>query len=225
MANDLELPYYTSSFWVFGIFLIASSSFHWLLVYKSPLTKSEWKQCDYLIIGLAVVGLSGAISASQQSFIPLLTERSESRLMLAIYGVQLNIDSAEIAACRKFIRNEFSPPAEKFDNLQKEFDSMCTWFKKTNVELSKLLKEKTFPINFKKYPPPVTNNQYFLEMIEKLEKAISNYHIEINNNNKVTKALVQPTELERIWKLISPTFIAIALALRMTKITGELRLK
>jgi hypothetical protein len=78
-------------------------------------------------------------------------------------------------------------------------------------------------INFIKFPDtqaPLTN-QSILEIISELHEQLDDYNNNVNEIQKL-RSMNEQSEFERMLIYLGPWLLAFALALRITKVTGEL---
>jgi hypothetical protein len=225
---DLHTPGLLTNAWaVFVIFLALLLAMHLLLIYGCKLGKIGWKRVDYIWLGFAVLGLIGAAEQSRQtSAINLLntaTQRVQSRFERAEYWVKINNGSSYL--CRKFERSEFPLPLEEFDRTQREFDSACEWFKHIGDQFPKAAPSPPTVINYDDLPaePRVQDKSLNQQM-----RVFKNAVLEYNQGVEEYRTLLDETkrsEAEGALIIIFPPLLAFALALRITKVTGEIKIE
>lgn len=217
--DEYQFPWLTEFGWIFLIFVAALITFHFTLIRKSPLSSVQWKQVDYVWLLMALIGMLGTVGSARELIANNLLDLANHRRAFSYQTVEsrLQFGTSE-AICRKFERSEFSPPGEEFDRLQNEYDLQCKFFQRA-VDLLKAKAAHQEPLDliqlFGQYP--IGGDQ---QVYENLRDATTIY----NENLEVVATLqekAQVTELESFMRLVGPLLIALALALRMTKVTAE----
>lgn len=209
-----------------GLFLTSLAVFHWTLVWQWPLGKIGWKKVDYIWISLALLGLLAGISESRQT----LARGGKNWVAVRIVGSferlrrDVNIFSNSPILCRKFARSEFSPPPEIFDRVQKEHDEGCAWFTKINETFPKSLDEIKSPIDLSQYPPPPSNSNPVVEnSVSRFRGSVANFNEVFDSQTRLESQAIR-NDFEMTMVILSPFFLVFAIALRLTKVTGEIRI-
>jgi hypothetical protein len=129
-------------------------------------------------------------------------------------------DQNNAGICRTFIKTEYSP--DNFQEVQKNFDKACEWKKK----VSKIVLRSIDTINLKtidttKIPALPNNepmvNEYKMNVIFDI-KNYNRWANELRLNYKKREKSV--SEIVLIY--FSPLLLIVGLAIRITKVTGEL---
>ena len=198
---------------------------HVFFVWCRNLSKRAWKIVDYLWLAVAAIGLVGASANIRVYVAHKSLESSEVRIAnyygLFRYILETNArDNGYV--CRVFERGEYSPPEPEFSNAQKEFDRVCAWLKQ---------KEKTMPKIFALDGggsdelgeiSPMTTNVSLIDVLDGLEDQYSHY-LEAKDIYKKLESEAKPTEIEISFSFLAPWLLAFALAIRIAKVSGELR--
>jgi len=202
--------------------------FHATLVLWLRLGALAWKIVDYIWLGFAALGLIGAVGqvriASASSQLGLYEER-------AVAGFNLVKDLTKLyaatpgAICRTFDRSEFSPPPEQFDRTQREYEIACVWAKRTNEFLATVKPMPPNRLDVAKLPPrPQITNGALLDMFRGLDSQLGYWNRDIDLYQRLADK-TRTTGLEASVVFLSPFILALALALRITKVTGEIALE
>ncbi|HEY5893202.1 MAG TPA: hypothetical protein VIT91_08235 [Chthoniobacterales bacterium] len=220
-----------------SILLILCTSFGWLLLLLLGLTglfhlicigllkfdKIAWKKVDYVWIGVGALGLISTTADNRvllaTNSLDLATQRTTFALQ---YLRQSLVTDPPRYLCTKFVRSEFSPA--NFDGIQKQFDSACAWLKTAPKVLPDSDNPPFKPLNFAdtNFPASVTD-----KTILDIVGGICMWFDEYENRRKALEKLQAQTkrrEGEFIYRIMGPLLICIAIALRLTKVTGEIRL-
>lgn len=130
---------------------------------------------------------------------------------------------ADIGYCRTFVRSAFSP--SNMEEGQKEYDLVCEWNKAAFSVLPML--DIHSPVKLK--------SDLFASFPKVKEQMLTNYRQEGENlvasfNEAVerllqVRAAMEHSSLERTLSILWPLLLGISVALRITKVTGELRLE
>lgn len=221
--DDLTLPWFTSTLWILGVFLLTLAGFHLVFVRWWPLDKVGWKKVDYLWLSLVVLGLIGGVGSARQEIARGIAASAESRLESAEDLVEDRLSFGQSSViCRTFIRSESSPPPEVLDQMQREFDQECAWFRAASDRLptTPFVKRQFLRIEDFGNPPSGGDRS----AITNLEYSIRQYNEAVAKVEKISNA-AGPSDIEAFIQILGPVLLAIALALRLTKVTGEIRLE
>ncbi len=226
MKQDLPLiTYLTSNFWaLLGIFVFFLFTLDIILVRWLKLGKTAWKRVDY--IWLAVAGL-GLLSTSSEARRLLATNLIENQKVFtaALYShfqQQVQFGTGPVI-CRQFVRTQYSP--ENLDEAQREYDVACEYFKSLVTVLPATVSEEfdrvEIPSSLKR---PSVTDRILIEDFKRLDQAFGDY----DQAQQVLEELVASqsrSNLEMTVAILGPLLLAFALALRITKVTGEIKLE
>lgn len=229
-AHSMDIPPLidigSNPYWLFGLFLIFLLIFHGWLVYLRPIGDIGWKRVDYLWLGVAVIGLVGQSAQVRQHWYTSANEMSQIIVKGALISLKQDADfSIGPAICRTFNRSDFSPP--NFDPIQAEYNIACEEFTRLTKEIrstegnrevgfldlldtSKTRSKLTDPILIKTLENLEMAHRHFIDALKEKEDA---------------KQKTKPTTNEFVLIVFSPFLLMLALALRITKVSGEIRLK
>lgn len=216
-----SLPITTSALWTLGIFGIALVVSHIALVWIIRLDKIGWKKVDYIWLGFTALSLLTAASEVRR-LVATHWLTSEERYRDAAY--EWLRDNAEFmrggAVCVEFVRSEFSP--SNFDEVQTQFRKVCDYGKRLYASLPTQPPEA--PLGLKLPARPAVTDRGLLGYYEMFDNAWKDY-IQAEHWVKKLDAATTRTDTEETFVLLSPILLAVALALRITKVTGEIRLE
>jgi hypothetical protein len=114
-----------------------------------------------------------------------------------------------------------STPAE-FERLQSEFDAMCAWFREAATRTPTELAKRT-PLTLEQLgggSPPSGADQFY---VESAAEELKLYNSALGAVGRLKEPAVR-SEGEATLAIVGPFLLAVALALRITKVTGEIRL-
>lgn len=221
---DLALPWFTSQWWILCVFIISWAMFHVLLVHVFPLSSIRWKQVDYAWLAMAFIGIISNISGNRATIAENLQSMANARSAAAHYEV---MDSAEfgtsIAICRQFFASKYSPPPDVMEKTQREFNAQCEWFKKVKdaLHLREKGSEKKIEIDRLAGEPPTGGEDW---AYSRLKQSVARYNESLEDLKSLNEAK-SISEVESVLQFLGPLFISFALALRITKVSGEVALE
>lgn len=211
--------------WVFLLFVIFLVFFHVWLVFLKPIGNIGWKVVDYIWLGVAVLGLIGQSAQVRQHWYASTNELLHYKIEATREELKRSADfSIGPAICRTFIRTESSP--SNLDQIQSEYNFACTEF--TEITKQVRLADKSHYGGFlnlldtSKFRSKLTN-PILIDTLENLVKA----HQEFMNacaEERHAKYNMQSTSAEFALIVLSPYLFMFALALRIAKVSGEIRL-
>lgn len=223
MHEEPTFPFFSNQLWILGFFSACLLIAHITLIRVWKLDKVGWKKVDYIWLGMAALGLLSA-AAEVRRLVATGMAFGEESYTQASYGrvldraAFLSIDPGAI--CRTFVRSEFSP--SNLDEVQEEFDAICRYGK----SLVKAIPMEP-PEDFDKLRlpnRPKVKDAMLLEALESLDGALEDYR-EAKRRLKVVEAAKDQTDIELALVALSPLLLSIALAVRITKVTGEILLE
>lgn len=222
--TDYEFPWFTSIGWIFGLFAASLVVLHVVLIRVLKFDKLNWKQVDYVWVSLAMIGIFANVeqlrSTTARNHANIATSRAEASFGLVRESVRFGTSGG---VCRTFVRSEFSPPEPEMAKIQREFDAQCEWFKKLSLAFDQLSPKAVEPIDISKLqspPPPGGEPMAYRHLNESIAE-FNRQVIELNELRERTRA----SWLYEFLQVIGPSLLAIAVALRLTKVTGEILLE
>jgi hypothetical protein len=126
-----------------------------------------------------------------------------------------------IGVCRQFIGSESSPPADEFEKLQQSYNAQCEWFKNASSVLRSLQDGGTTAIDAVVLFGPVPEGGD-RQIYQSFLNAITNYNSTLAGAQALKQQATR-SSFEEVVRLLGPALIALALALRMTKVTVEIK--
>ncbi len=219
-----SLPFTASTWTILLIFVVLLIVFDLILVRWLKLGNFAWKIVDYIWLGVGALGLIGAASQSRQitatNFLPFAVEVKTMTFQSAQQYVSGYRGSPII--CRTFTRTEFSPPPEELDRISKEYATVCTWFEQLYAVFPQT--EPTGGIDPTGFPvPPEVTSRDLQDIIGGFARTLDPYNVHATYVENLRRK-AQRSEAETSLMIVIPLLLAIALALRITKVTGEIKL-
>ena len=218
------LPSLASSFWsLLVVFVVSLGILYLLLVRVFPLGKIGWKRVDYVWLAVAVIGL---LSTSSDACRLIAENRYENQILytaLSYDAFHREVESGTgIAICREFNRTEFSPP--NLDAIQKEYNAVCNYYKDLIQHVPQKLndgKRVQFPTSLVR--PDVTDKMLVRDF-ERLQQSFDEYEKDQTVQEGLATAKTK-SDLERSATIIGPLLLTFALAFRVVKVIGEVKIE
>lgn len=214
---------------VLTIFAIEILLFHLVLVVWLRLGKRAWKIVDYIWLGFAALGILGAAGQARQLVANNMTSTSKQRAQISYMELVSVVGrySNDGAVCRTFVRGQYSPPPAEFERIQKDYDSVCHWFRDIQRKLPTAA--DNFDAELPKVDPrsltpePSVPERELSDIFLGFRKLLDIYNEDAQGYAEVVGA-TKRSWIEDLLIVISPLLLSFALALRITKVTGEIRL-
>jgi hypothetical protein len=201
--------------------IIAIIIFHIIFLVFFKLSKIGWKYVDYIWLSTAILGIFASsievrrqVASSQFETAKYLDHFKYGNLRERLQFL------CSSAVCRQFKKSEYSPA--NIDQIQIEYNLVCEHARRLLQIIPIEAPDSLDTTLFVKRPvvtDPILKDQYL-----SLENAITEY----NNAHKIfskIKKFTQKSDIEYTLGLLGPFILAIALALRITKVSGELQLE
>ena len=198
--------------------LILTIILHFFLVYPKNLSKRQWKKVDYIWISLTAVGLIGATDSARLLFDNSQVSIDEHRIPAEYqYTLSFLLPEGSKIVCREHKRDEYSPP--NYDSIVADDDRSCAWSKQVYNIVSSIDTSAYPPIDTTKIPQLTTVvNVWFKGLV--LDN-IRRYNTLVLEKQQLESDMHSEGQL--LVKLFTPLLLILGLAIRITKVSGELR--
>lgn len=170
---------------------------------------------------MTLIGITGAVSSNRADISNQLLISAETRMKSSLDWVyQMAEDGGTQIVCRTFTQTQLPPPSPDFDRLQQELKAQCDWLKKIDKALGPRSARAEVSINILKAvgPPPAGGEQ---SITKAMTDAIDGYNAALVEVAELRVA-GQASTFELIIRFIGPVLLAMGLALRVTKVKGEI---
>jgi hypothetical protein len=222
------IPFTANLSVILAIFSAALVAFDIILVRVLKLGKTAWKRVDYIWLAFGALGLVGAVAqvrrfgAAQQLAMHETFAEEEFKRLRAMAD-EYSSDPGII--CRTFVRSELSPPPEQFLRTQEEYDVACDWAKKAAIALGANVPSPLRQIEMTSVPtPPIVSDDQLNRQFKDYSSQVHSFNHRVSNWQTLVEQAGQ-SEWEVTLTILSPFLLSIALALRITKVTGEIKLE
>lgn len=224
-----SFPAFTNVWIVLSIFAAEVIFFHLVLVFWLKLGKRAWKIVDYVWLGFAALGIFGAAGQARQLVANNMTSTLNQQAQISYMQLVSLVArySNEGAVCRTFVRSQYSPPPTEFERIQKDYDSVCHWLWDIQRKIPSAADnfyngiERVDPRNLA--TEPTVPEKDLNEVLQAFHKQLHIYNEDAKGYADVVGA-TKHSPLENLLILTSPLLLTFALAIRITKVTGEIRL-
>ena len=219
MSVNESMPWFTSFLWILGIFAIATLIFPTLFIWRWNLKAVNWKRVDYFWLSMALIGLLSTVGTGRELVAKNLLEMERSRLASLYehmrYQARTGLSQPLCFASEHPSTFEASEVARQQAG---EFGSQCAWFKKVSAVLDASdSPQKLATDGFGLFPAggDQTAHAQFIKSVGLLNR-------EADRVDRLA-AEGKSKNFENFARLFGPVLIAIALALRITKVTAEVK--
>ncbi len=171
---------------------------------------------------MALLGVLATVGQTRMIVATNLANSAEARLPSALSALQSAASfGTSGVVCRQFIRTEFSPPEPQFTELQRGFDAQCDWFREVTPRILKLTVQDASRVDLSRMleSRPAGGEPYAYRSLDESLHELQQAFEEL----KALRAEASYSTFHELLLVIGPTLLAIAIALRLTKVTGEER--
>jgi hypothetical protein len=230
MNDEYELPWMTSHSVLALVFIGFLVTFHIFFVFLPWIrfTKIAWKKADYFYLSIGALGLLWGVTTNRLEYTHNVEHLAATRFQFAYSAFRNSLAENGIpdVACSQFQRGEYSPREPEFTRIQNQYSDACNWLRKYSSSLPRsippdeeigglLTRWQHRPV----FSDPSLNQD--LQLGDFLAKNLERTRTDYAN----LQARRKPSDLEEAMHILAPFLLACALALRITKVTGELRLE
>lgn len=219
--NDFIINVMISNVWYMLLFFLTILLLmHAPFLWHKNLSKKAWKKIDYLWLFAALIGIISLASEQRIDTAKRWFEIEEHRLKFLFSQIKYDLDpSIHSYFCTDSIRTEYSP--DNFDEIERNRKLECKWMMDANKSISQYDVNDHPAIDFENLPSRSFKPMY-PDIYEHLKQTINDY----NKQRFILldmKELSQKNNFEKSLFSLAPFLLLFALALRITKVTGELR--
>jgi len=171
---------------------------------------------------MAAIGVLGVASTVRISVAEKWVESEKKRAAAPIERVVRYFQGPAESnhMCFKFRRTEFSP--SDLDQVQLQYDMGCEWFKQVSGDLKGIDTESLPELRYQDFPEPKFDSPALNESVEWFQSEMAEYSdqrmLYLDTLEKTTKA-----DWEFSLAYFAPFLMCGAIALRIAKVSGELR--
>jgi hypothetical protein len=228
---DFSYPLTANPFALVLAFVGALILSHAVLLPLLGFNELRWHALDYLWLPMVLLGV---LAAAQQNRVEISTAfrgawEHQLRGSIAEANRLLNYHTSDRTyLCKKATRSEYSPPPHIFDQMEKDGVKTCKWFRDLQQFLPKAVESIPKDFSLERVPQPPKLSGYSgsgpEDAIENMQSSLRDVvqalaEIRTHTAEKESPFVVQ------LAKYYGPLLVCFALAIRITKVTGEARIK
>ena len=221
MAHDPVFPLTASAWRLLAILAGCLVLFHFVFLRLWRIGKVGWKRVDYVWLGIAALALFSGAADVRRLIAASIVETERVRLQGAYERLR---DKARfmtgVVVCREFVRAESLPI--DLERIQRQHDEACEFASQLVRTLPNEPPEKLDAGNMPERPH--VTDRFLLEIFAGLDQQLTEYR-EARGRFDEIQAARDLTQGEKVFATIWPLLLAIALALRITKVSGEIHLE
>lgn len=201
----------------FGVTLILC---HFFLVRYKKLAKKTWKKIEYIWLLTTLIGIISITSELRINTAQNWFKIEQSKLEFLYNQIKYYVNpSQHTYYCMEFRKTSNSPL--DFDEIVRNSELECQWIKKAYEHVSNIDIQK-FPIIVYKEFPQINFTSSHSDNYIRLEQEINEYNEQRETVIKMEK-LSYKSDFENILFIFAPFLLILALSLRITKVTAELK--
>ena len=222
MHTDLLLPLPTSQLWTLALFIGALSAFHVYFFIFHPLTPVGWKRIDYVWLSMAFFGILGTVASNRIGVANEMLVSGQARVS-ASRDLIISRLGVDLAICSILTRSGSLLLTEEFGRIREDVDRRCAWFTKVGQKLEAIDAANRTPIALDKVVgvrPKIGDGSVY----ESLDQRVSSYNASLYRMVEIEQS-TKPSLFERLLQYFAPSILAIALALRMTRVSWEIQVE
>ncbi len=191
---------------------------HVILVFPKNLSKKQWKKVDYIWISLTAIGLIGAVNnvgiIQKKNEIDAVSHRIPFQFKYLSHFLP---PGGSPTVCREHTRTEYSPA--DFDSIVADYYRTCEWSRKMHLFISSVDTSQYELIDVSQIPVLETTENIWYK--EEVLGIINEYNLLVKEWKKNDLEYLQNTTETLTFYM--PFFLILGLAIRLTKVTGEIR--
>lgn len=218
--GQLMFPFFGTPLGPLAVFVVFTLLFHVFLIYvpSTRLSRRIWKRVDYVWIGLTFMSVIGWTSESRQNLAADLLPQARDELEWQKGFVKENFEIAKRLSCDPPSGGNRHAP-EHADLVRAQYNDYCHWIAENETSfINASNNEEEYSFSYQNNFPLVANIDYEVAF---LRWQIAEYHVMLGQAKRLSASTTKSIG-EKNFILLSPILFAIALALRITKVTADL---
>jgi hypothetical protein len=231
MNDDFPLPVTAHPFYVGLVFSVAAVVFHILFVRTLKLDKIAWKRVDYIWLGVGTLGLFGAATEVRRMVATSVLETRNADQRNRYSELRDRVRSMTGSYCRAaagfpLVLDDWFGVEHHSEDERRQYKAVCEFgkdlLKALPSEAPTTLSDEPFR-GFRGLPFGLTDGT-LRATIDGVNESLLAYRSAERAVARVTVAR-ERTPAEIAVTVPAPFLLALALALRITKVSGEIRLE
>jgi hypothetical protein len=217
--NSWVIELSATPLYLFIFFAALLLIFHLVLVVWLKICDVAWKRVDYYWLGATALGVFAASAQASHYLSDIYLRGFEiPRTEFAYQTLHSELQDPS-GVCLPRVKTEYSPP--DFDEIVKEQESICQWAKSNAAAMPSVL-PTPFPLlenlGYKPFSGPA---KYEADLIRRIGDFAQQYRDQQKRYAEFSASLTR-SDLEDSLTVLGPLLLASALALRITKVSGEI---
>ncbi|KAA0677706.1 hypothetical protein [Roseomonas genomospecies 6] len=194
---------------------------HALLVYAHPLSDNGWRRADYLWLAGAVLSLLGMSAEARHQWLELRKPISEQLHLASVDYLRDSFLVLRIFPCHVEFGRAGLTGGDQAGRVN-QYEAYCRWLTETEQTMDRLFRTRSkIDLALFARAEAFSDLPGVAETLARLTKIAAEYNRTLDELNQW--ASLESSGAESLVKAISPILLSFALALRITKVTGQIR--
>jgi hypothetical protein len=193
---------------------------HLVFVLIWPLKNITWKYADYVWLLVAAIGVLATGAKAGQFFASSQLRMQEPVTNNSYNFLRGDIKVVKEIACAKHERGPFSP--KDYGDIVKAQQLVCAQYEKLDSEMPISVKAPFRPLADLGFHPITGDEKYTKYEIERPRGDAARYEQDVATYNEMVEK-AGSSGWETMNMAIGPLFLALAIAIRLTKTSGEIK--
>ena len=218
--DNALVEFSTTPKYIFLAFIFFLLLLHLVLIKVGKFSDIFWKKVDYVWLAAAVLGLYASSTQLNHALAKSYIENGEALRTVSSYNGLHRFLNGELWVCTPSQLTAYSPP--NFDAIVRERIALCKQARDVARRLPKALPDDYPSLESMGYVRIGEHAKYDQEFGRVIETWAGMYRDQ-RSRYMTLVAASKPTSTELTVNLFGPVVLAFALALRITKVSGEIK--
>jgi hypothetical protein len=206
--------------YLFLVFVVVLAAMHLALVRRRSLSDIAWKHMDYVWLAAAALGLFAASVQIDRTLSQRYLENTERPRIAATYSFLREQLADPAGVCMPRQRSALSPA--NFDEIVAEQQALCKRAKEIAAKMPTAFDRDFPPLEATGFEPVGIDSNFESGFVHGVSRAAELYRLQQLRYAELVKSSEQSTG-ELVLSVLGPLLISFALALRVTKVSGEIK--
>lgn len=194
---------------------------HALLVYAHPLSENGWRRVDYIWLAGAVLSLLGMSAEARHQWVELRKPISEQLHLGSVDYLRDSFLVLRIFPCHVDF-GRAGPAGSDQAGTAEQYEAYCRWLTETEQTMERLFQTRSrIDLSLFASKAAFSDLPAAAQTLPRLTKIAMEYNRTLDDLNQW--ASLEASGTESLVKTVSPILLSFALALRITKVTGQIR--
>jgi hypothetical protein len=211
------------SWWIsVAVFFGALIIFHLALVYSPwPLSKYYWKRVDYIWLSMSLISILGIVSQGRMALAAGWVPIAQQQIVYRKQDVDIALASWLNGACAMHLEKSPESPPDMEERIKQQ-NQFCALLKGLQQTIKPSLDARTEIDQSKMHIPTYPLAIDFAYEQDFVKARLEGYNESIQAYEHLSDA-VERSDWEKLTLVLAPFLLAVALALRITKVSAELK--